>query len=570
MLRLPELLIRISGPRFELINLGFMLLLLNLALNQATVNQYLTSSLLISHMGFFLLWYPAVNGSEKVRLKNIFFIFIISTLLYLFFGNGLIALWIILLTGLTSGSALVNGVQRTLYALATIVLILLLCLVITPRIFHFQNFSLEIQEIVFYLISLCCLIIIIFPIKQQKLWLDKKPSIRSIQVDYLHSILISFGLFSFYTTSIIISFTTHIHYLQSFLITAFSLGIFIIILNTRLLPRHGIAGLSQLWEQHVLNIGNPFENWVKQTSLLGENNKITPDLFLEQSIEHLISLPWISGVHWSDEKVEKLFGSISNQQSIFENHNIKITLYSQVPMGSALKIHAQLLMHLMCFFYQSKLREISLKNQIHLKAIYETGSKLTHDIKNILQSLNALTGVVNSCDDPVEGYQLIGKQLPILTQRLQNTLDKLQSKTNTGKSFKRVDTWWSELQSRYHGRDILFTGKINADISIDTDVFDTILENLLENSRNKRRTQPDTSITTDIKMINNKITLSVCDSGEPISASIVDGVFKHILPSKNGYGIGLYQSAQIAEKNGLHLKLIKNEKSGVCFLLSQT
>ncbi|RDH82807.1 MAG: hypothetical protein DIZ80_11070 [endosymbiont of Galathealinum brachiosum] len=549
-----------TSTRFEFINLGLMLLLLHLALHQPTENSPLVSALLLAHIGFFLLWQPALNATEEIHLKTLIPVLLLNIALYLLLGDWFIALWIILLIGLTSGSALVNGFQRTLYALSAVILFLQLSLILTPRLFHLNVLDHELEQIIFYVLLFACALLILWPCKK----------VRSVKIDYLHSILISFGLFSFYVTSILISFTSNIHYLQSLLITALSIGVFFIILSLIWLPRHGLAGIGQIWEQHILNIGNPFENWVKHTSLLGQNKKITPDLYLENSIKQLLTLSWVSGVKWSDNKSENLYGEVSAQQTLFEDNGIRMILYSHIPMGSALKIHAQLLMHLMSYFYNSKLREITLKNQTHLKAVYETGSKLTHDIKNILQSLQALTGVVHAADDPAESHQLISKQLPILSQRLQNTLDKLQTKTDTGKSFKQMDVWWTELQSRYHGRDIQFVGETDQNTSIDTDVFDTVLENLLENARNKRRTRPETEITTTIKLEKGQPVITVYDDGDPVPVSKTNVLFKQILPSKDGYGIGLYQSAQLAERNGYQLQLIHNEPSNVCFQLSSS
>ena len=543
--------------KFEFINLGLMLLLLTLALQQATDNQYIVSSLLLAHIGFFLLWQPALNASAQVHIKTLIPIFIFNVLLYILLGDWFIALWIILLTGLTSGSALVNGMQRSLYALAAVILFLQLSLILTPRLFHLQVLDPELEQIIFYLLLAACSLIIIWPNKKN----------RSVKIDYLHSMLISFGLFSFYITSILISYTSNIHYLQSLLITALSVGALFILLSLIWLPRYGLSGIGQIWEQHILNIGNPFENWVKQTTLLGQNKKITPALFLQNSIEHLLTLSWVSGIRWTDKQTDELYGEESKHHTTLVDNDIKFQLYSHVPMGSALKIHAQLLMHLLSYFYTSKLREVTLKNQTHLKAVYETGSKLTHDIKNILQSLQTLTGVVQVADNPMESHQLISKQLPLLTQRLQNTLDKLQTKTTTGKSLKPMQTWWTELQSRYHGRDIHFQGKTDSNLSIDTDVFDTVLENLLENARNKRRINPQTEIITTIDVVNQQPLIRVCDNGEPVVSSKLDNLFKQILPSKDGYGIGLYQCAQLAERNGYKLELANNEPGNVCFKL---
>ncbi len=544
--------------KYEFANLGLMLLLLHLALSPYTQGVALLSSLLLAHIGFFLLWQPALNASEKIHLRTLLPILLVTTLLYLLLGKWFIAIWIILLIGLTSGSALVNGMQRSIYALAAVILFLELSLILTPDLFSLEVLDKELESIIFYGLMLACVIVILWPGKKN----------RSVKIDYLHSLLISFGLFSFYITSILISFTSHIHYLQSLLVTALSIGLFLILVSIIWLPRHGIASIGQIWEQHILNIGNPFENWVKQTALLSHNKKITPDLFLNNSIEQLLTLSWVSGIHWKDNHHEETYGIKTSYHTTFTDGDVHIELYSLIPMGSALKIHAQLLLHLMSYFYNSKLREITLKNQTHLKAVYETGSKLTHDIKNLLQSLQTLTSIVHASDDADESHQLIQRQLPILTQRLQNTLDKLQTKTDTGQSFKALDTWWKELQSRYHGRDINFTAETIDAIDIDTDVFDTVLENLLENARNKRRINPDTEIITRLGCHDGKAVIRVCDDGNPVPESKTGQLFKQILPSKDGYGIGLYQSAQLAARNGYKLELINNEPGQVCFSLS--
>ncbi len=544
--------------RYEFVNLGMMLLLLHLALHQATHNTPLLLSLLLAHIGFFLLWQPALNASEKIEAKTLLPILLVNSLLYFLLRDWYLAIWIILLTGLTSGSALVKGFQRSIYALAAVILFLELSLVLTPTIFNLEVLDPELDRIIFYTLILACLVIVFWPSKKNRL----------VRIDYLHSLLISFGLFSFYITSILISFTNEIHYLQSLLLTAVSLALFLLLISSIWLPQHGLASIGQLWEQYILNIGNPFENWVKQTSLLSNNKKVTPDLFLDNSIKQLLTLSWVSGIHWKDHQHEASYGEKSSHSISFQDGDITIELHSLIPMGSALKIHAQLLLHLMCYFYTSKLREITLKNQTHLKAVYETGSKLTHDIKNLLQSLQTLTTIVVESNEPEESHKLIEKQLPLLTQRLQNTLDKLQARTDTDKSISALDTWWKELQSRYHGRNIQFKGKPDSRLSIDTNVFDTVLENLLENARNKRRTDPGIDIVTQLTITGDAASVSVCDSGECVSEEKLAGLFRQIVPSKDGYGIGLYQSAQLASRNGYTLRLIHNTHGNICFELA--
>ena len=384
----------------------------------------------------------------------------------------------------------------------------------------------------------------------------------------MHTLLISFSLFAFYITSILISFTYKQDYIQSLVQTSLFLAVFLTLTSLLLYPRKGSSTLGQKWEQHILNIGNPFETWVKETSLLGKNNKIKPDMFLQYSIEHMLELPWVAGIHTDTGDTTEFHGELTAYSQSLKERNLTLRLYSQIPMGSSLKIHAQLLMQLMTYFYLSKVRELTLKNQTHLKAVYETGSKLTHDIKNILQSLQTLSSVVTTSDDPQQTQELIEKQLPLLSQRLQNTLNKLQIKSDTGQSIRLISEWWKELDSRYHGRNIEFKNQISTDIKIDTDVFDTIIENLLENARGKRKSNPDISVIATIHSTDKDFYIEVEDSGLAVPEYIANKLFKQILPSETGYGIGLYQSAQLALRHGYKVELTNNQNGSVVFLIT--
>jgi len=76
------------------------------------------------------------------------------------------------------------------------------------------------------------------------------------------------------------------------------------------------------------------------------------------------------------------------------------------------------------YFYQAKQREQSLRDITRLQAVYETGSRLTHDLKNMLQSLFSLTSIAQSREERAQ--QLLQQQLPLLTQRIELILSKLQ------------------------------------------------------------------------------------------------------------------------------------------------
>ena len=548
-----------SLVRYEFLFLGLMLISLHFAITELPANSLLGSSLLLVHLGLFLIWQPVLNAEQKINYSAIIISLILIFGLFYLLNWWFIALWIIMLCGITGGSALIRGFGRTAYALATIILFLELSLTITPNLFQLEFLPDPIGNYFFYGITLAGVIIMIWPNK----------TTRTVTTDYMHTLLISFSLFAFYITSILISFTYKQGYVESLVQTSLFLAIFLTLVSLLLYPRKGSSTLGQKWEQHILNIGNPFETWVKETSLLGKNNKIKPDMFLQYSIEHMLELPWVAGIHTDTGESTEFHGEVTSYSQTLKERNLTLRLYSHIPMGSSLKIHAQLLMQLMTYFYLSKVREQTLQNQTHLKAVYETGSKLTHDIKNILQSLQTLSSVISESEDPQKSQDFIERQLPLLSQRLQSTLNKLQIKSDTGQSIRIISEWWKELESRYHGRNIVFNNNISNDIKIDTDVFDTIIENLLENARGKRRINPDIEVTARLHSTDKDFYIEVSDSGDAMPEFVASRLFKQILSSDSGYGIGLYQSAQLALRHGFKIDLTNNQNGSVVFLISK-
>ena len=102
-------------------------------------------------------------------------------------------------------------------------------------------------------------------------------------------------------------------------------------------------------------------------------------------------------------------------------------------------------------FYEGKRRETALRHNAYLQAVHETGARLTHDVKNLLQSLYALTSMAQKL--PGEGTGgLLQRQLPQLTQRLRSTLDMLRSpEVPTRELTVPSSVWWRDLERRLAG-----------------------------------------------------------------------------------------------------------------------
>ena len=222
-------------------------------------------------------------------------------------------------------------------------------------------------------------------------------------------------------------------------------------------------------------------------------------------------------------------------------------------------------------FYQNKQRELELTRQAHLKAIYETGARITHDIKNLLQSLQAITSIVTHDTDGsnmLVSQQVLKRQLPHLTQRLQLALDKLQTPQVQDDKEVYLKDWWDDLQKRNSHNKILFQADTHNDPSIPVDLFDSVIDNLLENIQTKKFSEPDVEITITLACNNEVIIVTVCDSGSMIPENISSQLLNNPISSDNGLGIGLYQANKHADLFGYNLKLIINQSGRVCFELS--
>ena len=239
----------------------------------------------------------------------------------------------------------------------------------------------------------------------------------------------------------------------------------------------------------------------------------------------------------------------------------------------SLLLHTKLLLNVLTFYYRAKLQEQQLIKQAHMQAIYETGSKLTHDVKNILQSTHTMTQIINDTDAELqEIVDVLKKQMPLLTQRLNTTLEKLRTPTNNDdaavKTTSSLFQWWNQIQLHYSGRHIDFNSDVTKDIEIPVDVFNTVIENLLDNARTKRMREPNLKINVELSDSDNRLHLSVTDTGSAIDPQVHELLFKEVVSSHHGFGIGLYQSHELAKSHGYRLKVEDNTDGRVCFSLT--
>ncbi len=216
------------------------------------------------------------------------------------------------------------------------------------------------------------------------------------------------------------------------------------------------------------------------------------------------------------------------------------------------------------------LQQAQLKTQSHLESIYETGARITHDVKNLLQSLNTLTTAVEHSkpDQAAQIQVLIRKQLPVIRQKLQTTLEKLEAPEDVSSTYQVARIWWEKLRARYESEHLIFDLQLSMDYLIPRDLFERVAENLLENAQRKRQTEPDITIRIEFAVTEQRITLRVTDTGSPAPSEIASVLFKGPIDSTGGYGIALYQCATQALRQGFELRLTHNKPGCVSFCLS--
>jgi signal transduction histidine kinase len=233
-------------------------------------------------------------------------------------------------------------------------------------------------------------------------------------------------------------------------------------------------------------------------------------------------------------------------------------------------LHMRLLARLLGDYYDAKMREQEQRRNAYVQAIYETGSRLTHDVKNLLQTLRSLCAAAETSKegDSDALRLLMQRQLPQITQRLQITLDKLNTNPPIGNDATPALQWWEALKQRYaHERVEFEGGGFPAGAVLPADLFETAAENLLQNALEKRKVENTLHIVAKLQW-DEGFHLSVCDDGQPVPVALVRQLFAAPVQSNTGLGVGLYQVARFARDQGYEVTLTSNQEAKVCITLA--
>jgi signal transduction histidine kinase len=285
-------------------------------------------------------------------------------------------------------------------------------------------------------------------------------------------------------------------------------------------------------------------------------------------------LPWVTGVEWEAEAISGSCGAIQGTRSEFSFPPLVVRIYTRYPLSPSLTWHFALLAQLLSEFRADKLRARQLKRLTYVEAIHETGARLTHDVKNLLQALRTLCTAAqpeqNGDGVSPEFAALLRRQLPAITDRLGQTIEKLQVPRLESDEQMPVRRWWGDLQSRYHlsGIEFELAGTVAETTQIPVALFNLAVENLIANALDKRAASPWLTIRVTLQSLPEGVGVDVRDDGKPLSPMLARDLFRGPVQSETGMGIGLYQAVRLLEPGGFTLSLIDNEAGCVCFRLA--
>lgn len=512
----------------------------------------ISKSMLLVHLGLFLIWQPIWKSDANIDWQKSF-VFISITLALVFWLNlWLMFIWLVILGGFFGGRTLINRSERYI---SLIVLIFILLQILFGCTIHFSAQKLGVFSILEYLLIIPPLCLLFFRADKPA------PSIK--QIDFIHGISTAL-LFSLLSLgSLLNMYINNTDYVISiieimFLIAGASL--FIVWLSS---DRSGNNSLSNLWVDSLLNIGTPFELWISRLAELMDEVTHSEE-FIQQAMLELNKYDWIAGIEWISNENSNSCGKKTNHSNKIQGKTLKVKIFTYRNLGSTLKLHCKLLIQILENFYLSKKREQELANQSRVMAIHDTGARITHDIKNILQSLSMITTDSNT------NANLVSEHLPQLSQRLQIALDKLQSADARSTSMVDIEKWWQSIKQFHDNEKVTFSSSIStSNTDIPEELFNTVIDNILENFF--RKLINEKNIEASVKLIANEknLLLSITDTGSAIENNTARLLFKESINSNNGLGIGLHQSAKFAESLNYELKLTSNKTGNVCFELNK-
>ncbi|CAG4884233.1 HAMP domain-containing histidine kinase [Georgfuchsia toluolica] len=524
---------------------------------------------LLLHFALFLLWQPFINAQSRVSALHLVWIGIGIVIALLDAPSVLLVVWLILLGGIVGGRIFFfsQGGVKWFYLMSLSYLIVMLLFHVLPRIIPG---SVANEALLSWLADYGGAMLLVFMVLLPE---GSEQGAQREAIDLVYSLFVTLMLSVLVLGSTSLMLLRQIDYIQALITVIFTAAVMLLIASWLWNPVAGFSRLGAIASRYMLSIGLPFEKWLRSLADLAEEEE-DPHRFLDRACHSLVEqLPWVVACSWSvgaarsDTRTGIEAGGV---KTVFRQGELALTLATQQKLPPVMVWHFNLVTQLVARFYSEKKSSRQLREMAYMQAVHETGARVTHDVKNLLQSLHSLLFVIGSADDEAnpKAQPLLRRQLPLITQRLQQTLDKLRAPDDAREEESMTGTrWWRELSARYEGRDISFELHGDPGGKLPSALFTSAAENLLQNALEKRAVEPHIDIVIALDMRGTQPVLSVRDSGSALPDELARDICLRPLASENGLGIGLYQLARLANMAGYALVLSSNLPGKVLFSL---
>ena len=538
------------------------ILLLFHVLIWAIDGRLLQLALTIILYGLFLLWQPLWSKEARIKWLPVMLVTTIALAMAYSFPNESLVFFGLILSGLIGSRLLSQTAFRSFDLLALLIIVLEMAVGLVPDTFS----QIELPPLFAdYMQTVILIPVLLFFFAPNP---DHQTQGRS-QVDLMHGLLAATLLFIVLLGGIVINLLYGVEYIDGLLLTVFIVSTLTIGISWFWNPGIGYSGIGVLWNRYAMTIGGPFETWINTLTTLIEERYLTPTEYLEAACEHLVENDWLNAIQWRFENFT--IGAGEKHGTRLEHHlddKVTVIIYFKSNPGTALEQHTILLIRMAYQFYLAKLNQEKMRAQEHFATIHHTGARLTHDIKNILQSIKTSVDILDMAKETPESQRLLQANLQQIGSRLESTLNKLRvPRLDTQVQLVDCHKWMERMTKQHNANDrIHFHADIENNIAVPVDLFDSVAENLINNALKK-----DTAKSIDLRLLCNEdiIVLSVCDDGEMLSAEIERNLFSQPVSSGSGMGIGLYQASIMAHAFNYELELSQNERGRVCFNLFQ-
>jgi hypothetical protein len=541
-----------------------MLLALHVALVSAPGSEFQRVWLLV-HFGLFLLWQPFIAADRELEVFSGALLFAIVAVTIYFLAGWIIVGWLLVLLGILGGRVFtVQAAQRNRFYLVAFayVLAILLLRAVPALLLPGQAIPEPLAQLGVIVLPFLLILLAVLPLPSQE-------GNAGQVFDFFYAVLVFQLGVVLVLGSIAVMRYTDDHYFTSVALTVLGFGAALFVLAVLWNPLRGFGGLRTYFSRYLLSVGMPFELWMRRIAELAET-ETDSRRFLDEAFREIASFPWIRGAEWRSPDGESGFGVSDGYATRFTYHELEVIFHTEISLSPALFLHLRLLAQVVGEFYEGKRRENTLRHNAYLRAVHETGARLTHDVKNLLQSLYALTSMAPPRDDSDAYGSLLQRQLPQLTTRLHATLEKLRAPEVAMRELPVTSrAWWAELERRLADTGIVLKASIEMDVDVPGGLFDSFVENGIENAREKLAREPAIELSIVFACDLRTVELSVCDTGSPVVESVARKLFREPIERDGGLGIGLYHAARQAKLVGYSLELSHNRAGYVCFTLAR-